>query len=146
MKVVIQRTSNAKCIIDNNEIASIKKGLVLLVGFGEDDENVDLDWYVNKIVNMRIFEDENNKMNLNVKAIGGSILSISQFTLYGNCTKGNRPSFIEALNPDIAKIKYEQFNKKLSEFVPTQIGKFGADMKINFINDGPVTIILEKKV
>lgn len=144
MKIVVQRSLDAKCIIDDKVLSQIDKGLVLLVGFGSEDENVDLDWFVNKIVNMRIFEDENQKMNLSVLDIGGEILSISQFTLYGNCIKGNRPSFIDALNPEIATKLYDQFNEKLNKFVPTKTGEFGADMKIDFTNDGPVTIILEK--
>ncbi len=144
MRVVIQRAKDAKCIIDGKEYSKIDKGLVLLVGLSNDDHDVDLDWYVKKICNMRIFEDEQGKMNLSVLDVGGEILSISQFTLYANCIKGNRPSFIDALAPDIATIKYDEFNQKLSEIVPTQVGVFGADMKIDFVNDGPVTIILEK--
>ncbi len=145
MRVVIQRAKDAKCIIDNKEVGAIDHGLVLLVGFGKDDENVDLDWYVNKICNMRIFEDENNKMNLSVKDVGGEILSISQFTLYANCIKGNRPSFIDALSPDIATALYNEFNEKINQQVTCKTGEFGADMKIDFVNDGPVTIILEKE-
>lgn len=144
MKIVIQRAKDAKCIIDGVEVSKIDKGLVLFVGLGSSDENVDLDWYVKKVANMRIFEDENQKMNLSVLDIGGEILSISQFTLYGNCIKGNRPSFIDALNPDLASKIYDEFNRKLNEIVPTKTGEFGADMKIDFTNDGPVTIILEK--
>lgn len=144
MKIVIQRALDAKCVINNEVFSKIDKGLVLLVGFGAEDANVDLDWFVNKVVNMRIFEDENQKMNLSVLDIGGEIMSISQFTLYGNCIKGNRPSFIDALNPEIATKLYDEFNEKLSKHVSTKTGEFGADMKIDFTNDGPVTIILEK--
>ncbi len=144
MKIVIQRALNARCVIDGVEVSKIDKGLVLLVGLGSEDTDVDLDWYVKKVVNMRIFEDENQKMNLSVLDVGGEILSISQFTLYGNCEKGNRPSFIDALSPDIASKVYDEFNEKLNEIVTTKTGKFGADMKIDFVNDGPVTIILEK--
>ncbi len=144
MKIVIQRAVNAKCVIDGEVVSKIDKGLVLLVGLGKDDTDVDLDWYVKKIANMRIFEDENQKMNLSVADVGGEILSISQFTLYANCIKGNRPSFVDALEPNRAKKTYDEFNQKLNGLVPTHTGEFGADMKIDFINDGPVTIILEK--
>ncbi len=144
MKVVIQRVKDACCIIDGKDYSKIEKGLLLLVGFGKDDADVDLDWYVKKVVNMRIFEDENGKMNLSVKDVGGEILSISQFTLYADCIKGNRPSFINALDPSIATALYNQFNEKLSEAISTKTGIFGADMKIDFVNDGPVTIILER--
>ncbi len=144
MKIVIQRAIDAKCIIDNKVHSQIDKGLVLLVGLSKEDTDVDLDWYVKKVCNMRIFEDEDGKMNLSVLDVGGEILSISQFTLYANCIKGNRPSFIDALSPDIASQKYEEFNDKLSEFVNTKAGVFGADMKIDFVNDGPVTIVIEK--
>ncbi|MFV0423955.1 MAG: D-aminoacyl-tRNA deacylase [Bacilli bacterium] len=144
MKIVIQRAKNAKCIINDKEVSRIDKGLVLLIGFGQNDEDVDLDWYVKKVANMRIFEDENQKMNLSILDIGGEILSISQFTLYGNCEKGNRPSFINALNPETATKLYDEFNRKLNKIVPTKTGEFGADMKIDFTNDGPVTIILDK--
>ncbi len=144
MKVVIQRALDAKCIIDGKVHSQIDKGLVLLVGFGEDDSDVDLDWYVRKIINMRIFEDDNGKLNLSVLDIGGEILSISQFTLYANCIKGNRPSFVEALKPDLAMQKYQEFNQKLAEEIKVKTGIFGEDMKVDFTNDGPVTIVLER--
>lgn len=144
MKIVIQRAKGAKCIIDGKIHSQIDSGLVLLVGLGKDDHDVDLDWYVKKICNMRIFEDDQGKMNLSVCDIGGEILSISQFTLYGNCIKGNRPSFIDALEPELASQKYDELNEKLSKIVTTKTGVFAADMKIDFVNDGPVTIILEK--
>ncbi len=142
MKIVIQRCSSAKCIIDDKVYSEIDKGLVLLVGFGEDDLDVDLDYYVNKICNMRIFEDDMQKMNLSVQDIGGKILSISQFTLYAETKKGNRPSFTKSLDPINAKKLYEEFNEKLNKQVTTLSGVFASDMKIDFINDGPVTIIM----
>lgn len=144
MKIVIQRAKHAKCIIDDKVYSEIDNGLMLLVGFSDEDTDVDLDWYVNKVVNMRIFEDENNKLNLSVLDVGGQILSISQFTLYADCIKGNRPSFIKAMNPEMASNLYDEFNNKLSNIIETKTGVFGAEMHIDFTNDGPVTIILEK--
>lgn len=144
MKVVIQRVNEAKCIIDNEVYSKIPKGLLLLVGFGKDDCESDLDWYVKKIVNMRIFEDKEGKMNLSVLDIDGEILSISQFTLYGDCIKGNRPSFTNSLNPTDATRLFDLFNQKLKDEIKTETGVFAADMKLDFVNDGPVTIILEK--
>ena len=144
MKVVVQRVKNASCIVDGKLISSIDKGLMLLVGFTHTDTLKEVEKMANKIAKLRIFEDENGKMNLSVKDINGSILSISQFTLYANPYEGNRPSFVNAMNPENATILYEEFNKKLEElgFIVGR-GIFGADMKLDILCDGPVTINLE---
>lgn len=144
MKVVVQRVKNASCIVDGKLISSIDKGLMLLVGFTHTDTLKEVEKMANKIAKLRIFEDENGKMNLSVKDINGSILSISQFTLYANPYEGNRPSFVNAMNPENATLLYEEFNKKLEElgFIVGR-GIFGADMKLDILCDGPVTINLE---
>ena len=144
MKVVVQRVKNASCIADGKLISSIDKGLMLLVGFTHTDTLKEVEKMANKIAKLRIFEDENGKMNLSVKDINGSILSISQFTLYANPYEGNRPSFVNAMNPENATLLYEEFNKKLEElgFIVGR-GIFGADMKLDILCDGPVTINLE---
>lgn len=144
MKVVVQRVKNASCIVDGKLISSIDKGLMLLVGFTHTDTLKEVEKMANKIAKLRIFEDENGKMNLSVKNINGSILSISQFTLYANPYEGNRPSFVNAMNPENATLLYEEFNKKLEElgFIVGR-GIFGADMKLDILCDGPVTINLE---
>ena len=144
MKVVVQRSKEARCEVDNKVIGQIDKGMMILVGFTEGDNEEKIDYMVKKILNLRIFDDENGIMNKNILDYNGSILSISQFTLYGDASKGNRPSYIKALDSSKATILYDIFNKKLSEYIKVETGKFGADMKIIFTNDGPVTIILEK--
>lgn len=144
MKVIVQRCEKAKVSVAGKLINEIAKGMMVLVGFTEKDSEKEIDYMVNKIVNLRIFDDENGVMNKSIKDIKGNILSISQFTLYADATKGNRPSYIKALNGEKAIKLYDQFNEKLNNFIPTKIGVFGADMKIDFINDGPVTIVLEK--
>ena len=143
MKVVIQRVKKATVKVDNKLINKIEQGYLLLVGFTHNDTIDQVETYVKKIINLRVFADENNLMNKSILDIKGSILSISQFTLYANTKKGNRPSFIDALNPQDAKHLYEQFNAKLNEYVPTYSGVFGADMQVELLNDGPVTIILD---
>ena len=143
MRVVVQRSKKSKVTIDGKVNGEIDKGYVLLVGFTEGDNEKIIDKMINKIINLRIFEDENEKMNLSINDIGGSILSISQFTLYADCTEGRRPSFAKALNPTDASKLYDIFNKKLSEQIHTETGIFGADMKVEIYNDGPVTIILD---
>ncbi len=143
MKVVIQRVKKATVKVDNKLINQIEQGYLLLVGFTHNDTIDQVETYVKKIINLRVFADENNLMNKSILDIKGSILSISQFTLYANTKKGNRPSFIDALNPQDAKHLYEQFNAKLNEYVPTYSGVFGADMQVELLNDGPVTIILD---
>lgn len=145
MKTVIQRVSGASVKIDGNIVGEIEQGLLVLVGVGPDDTKETADYIAGKIVNMRIFEDENEKMNFSVKDIGGKILVVSQFTLYADCRKGNRPGFGSAAAPAMANELYEYFKAKIEELgVPTQCGQFGADMKVSLVNDGPVTIILEK--
>ena len=144
MRVVVQKVVNASCTVDNKLINEIDKGLMILVGFTNTDTLDEIKYMAKKISNLRIFEDDNNIMNLSVMDVGGSILSISQFTLYGDATKGNRPSYIKALNGDEATKLYELFNQELNNYVKTLPGVFGANMKISLINDGPTTIILEK--
>ena len=144
MKVVVQRCSNAKCIVDNKNINEIDDGLMLLVGFTDNDNKDTIIKMVNKIVNLRIFPDNNGVMNLSILDTKGSILSISQFTLYADTTKGNRPSYIKAMSGAKAKLLYEYFNKCLNEYVPCFGGVFGAHMEISLTNMGPTTIILER--
>ena len=145
MRVVVQRSLNSNVSVDNKIVGSIDKGLVLLVGFTHDDDLSEIDYMVKKIVNLRIFDDENGVMNKSILDICGSILSISQFTLYGDAKKGNRPSYVKALSGDQATIFYDEFNNKLRQYVHVETGIFGADMKVNIINDGPVTILLERE-
>lgn len=145
MKIVIQRVKEASVTIEGQVKGQIQQGLLLLVGVAPEDSQEDVDYAVRKISHMRIFSDENDKMNLSVQDIGGQILSISQFTLYADTKKGNRPAYTGAAKPDKATALYDQFNKQLAEFVPVQTGEFGADMKVSLINDGPVTIILDTK-
>ena len=146
MRVVVQRSKNSKVTIDGKVHGQIDKGYVLLVGFTDGDNEKIIDKMIDKIINLRIFEDENEKMNLSIQDIGGSILSISQFTLYANCKEGRRPSFTDALNPTDASKLYDVFNEKLSKLIHTETGIFGADMKVEIYNDGPVTIILDSDV
>jgi len=143
MKCVVQKVNHSSVTVDGKLINEIGRGLMVLVGFTDTDTIDDLNYCVRKVVNLRVFEDENDVMNLSVIDVGGEILSISQFTLYGDVRKGNRPSYIKALGGDKAKPLYEQFNKMLNEFVPTKDGVFGADMKIDLLNDGPTTIIID---
>mgnify|MGYP004503370773 CR=1 FL=1 len=144
MKVVVQRVSKASVSVDNQVVGSIKEGLMLLVGFTQDDTLKNIDYMVNKVLNLRIFPDEHGVMNKSVMDIGGSILSISQFTLYGDASKGNRPSYVKALKGEEAIKLYEIFNEKLKENVLVETGVFGADMQVELVNMGPTTIILEK--
>lgn len=144
MKVVLQRVASASCTVDNKITGEISKGYLLLVGFTNGDDELTLDKAVKKITNLRIFEDENGKMNLSLKQVDGKILSISQFTLYADTNCGNRPSFINALNPLEAKELYKLFNEKLRSMGFTvEEGIFGAHMDIRLLNDGPCTIIYE---
>ncbi|MCY7161813.1 D-aminoacyl-tRNA deacylase [Streptococcus lutetiensis] len=145
MKVVIQRVKEAQVTIDDELVGDISQGLLLLVGVGPDDEQEDLDYAVRKITNMRIFSDDMGKMNLSVQDIKGSILSVSQFTLFAETKKGNRPAFTGAAKPDKAEKMYLDFNEVLAQFVPVETGVFGADMQVSLVNDGPVTIILDTK-
>ena len=145
MKVVIQRSKESNVVIDNKIFNSIPYGLVILSCFTEGDTLDDINYIVKKIVNLRIFDDENGVMNKSILDIKGSILSISQFTLYAETNKGNRPSYIKALNGQEAIKLYEEFNQLLNKEVPTYPGVFGADMTLNITNDGPITIIIDSK-
>ena len=145
MKIVVQRVKQAQVSIEGQVYSQIKQGLLLLVGVGPEDQPEDLDYAVRKLVNMRIFSDAEGKMNLSVKDIEGEILSISQFTLFADTKKGNRPAFTGAAKPDVAEAFYLEFNQELAKEVPVQTGIFGADMQVELINDGPVTIILDTK-
>lgn len=144
MKIVVQRVKNSSVEVDKKIVGKIDKGLMLLVSFTQSDTEKNIDWMVNKVLNLRIFDDESGIMNKSVLDIGGSILSISQFTLYGDANKGNRPSYINALNGEEAIKLYNLFNEKLKNHIKVETGIFGADMKVSLINDGPVTILLEK--
>lgn len=147
MRLVIQRVSEASVEIERNKVAQIHQGVLILVGIEEEDTIEDIKWLVSKIVNLRIFADANEVMNLSVKDINGEIIVVSQFTLHALTKKGNRPSYIRAAKPEIAIPLYEQFITNLeSEFgKKVQTGKFGADMKVALVNDGPVTIIIDSK-
>ncbi len=144
MRVVVQRSKEACCTVDGKKVGSIAGGLVLLVGFTEQDDASVIDWMVHKVTHLRIFDDENHVMNLSLLDVKKEVLSISQFTLYGDCVKGNRPSYLAALNGEKARLLYDLWNQKLKEVVPASTGQFGADMQITFTNDGPVTILLER--
>lgn len=145
MKIVIQRVKEAAVHIDGNLQGQIEQGLLLLVGVGPEDSQEDMDYAVRKIVNMRLFADEAGKMNLSVQDVAGKILSISQFTLFADTKKGNRPAFTGAAAPSMASAFYDAFNQALSEYVPVEVGIFGADMQVSLVNDGPVTIVLDTK-
>lgn len=146
MKVVIQRSKNANVSVNNEIIGNISHGFVLLVGIETGDSAEDVDYLIRKISHLRIFSDENGDMNRSIHDVEGEILSISQFTLYANTKKGNRPSFIKAARPDQAIPLYESLNEGLKrEGIPVETGKFGEEMKITLENDGPVTIIIDSK-
>lgn len=145
MRVLVQRALSSSVTVDNEVIGRITKGAVLLVGFTEGDNSDTIDYMVNKVLNLRIYDDSNGVMNKSILDVGGSILSVSQFTLYADSKKGNRPSYINAMNGEKAISLYEEFNNKLSRYVPVEIGKFGADMLVDIKNDGPVTIMLERE-
>jgi D-tyrosyl-tRNA(Tyr) deacylase len=144
MKAVIQRVSEASVKVDGNIVGEINTGFMLLIGIDENDERSDADWLVQKILNLRVFGDENDKLNLSIKDINGEILCISQFTLIADYKKGNRPSFIKAAKPDKAIPLFEYFKEELSRSdLRIETGIFGADMKVSLINDGPVTIVMD---
>lgn len=145
MRVLIQRSREASCIVEGKVVGKIDKGLVIFVGFTESDNIDNIKYLVNKIINLRIFDDENGVMNKSILEEGNNqILSISQFTLYADTAKGNRPSYIKALNGNEAIKLYDLFNEELSKCITVKTGIFGADMSINLINNGPVTIWLER--
>lgn len=146
MRVVIQRVSEASVSIDSQVTGQIRNGYMILVGICPEDNQEDIQWLTQKIVNLRVFGDEDGKMNLSISDIKGEILLISQFTLFASTKKGNRPSFIQSAKPEIAIPLYEQFINSLKETgIPVQTGTFGADMKVSLTNDGPVTIIIDSK-
>lgn len=146
MRVLVQRSKNSSVTIDNKVNGSITSGLVLLVGFTDGDTLEDIKYLAKKVVNLRIFDDENGVMNKSLLDVGGQILSISQFTLYADATKGNRPSYIKAMKGDDATKMYDLFNEELASFnIDVQTGIFGADMLVNINNDGPITIWLESR-
>ena len=145
MKIIVQRVKQAQVSIEGQVYSQIKQGLLLLVGVGPEDQLEDLDYAVRKLVNMRIFSDAEGKMNLSVKDIEGEILSISQFTLFADTKKGNRPAFTAAAQPGMAEAFYQDLNRELAKEIPVETGVFGADMQVELINDGPVTIILDTK-
>jgi D-tyrosyl-tRNA(Tyr) deacylase len=147
MKTVIQRVSQSSVTINNEIVAQIQKGLLVLVGIEDADQQEDIQWLSSKIANLRIFADENDIMNLSVKEINGDVIVVSQFTLHASTKKGNRPSYIKASKPDSAVPLYESFVKQMELELgkKVQTGRFGADMKVSLVNDGPVTIIMDTK-
>ena len=144
MKIVVQRVEHAEVEVENKIVGKIGHGLMLLVSFTDTDTEAEIDWMVKKVLNLRIFDDDDGVMNRSVLDIGGEILSISQFTLYGDANKGNRPSYIKALRGEESVKLYDLFNEKLRESIKVETGIFGAEMKVTLLNDGPVTILLEK--
>jgi D-aminoacyl-tRNA deacylase len=146
MKVVVQRSKEAKVTVDGETVGRIERGLVLLVGVTHEDTEEDARYLADKIAGLRIFEDDSGRMNVSVQDIGGQILSISQFTLYGDCRKGKRPNFMAAARPEQADPLYEAFNRRLREHgLPVETGVFGAIMDVDLVNWGPVTLIIESK-
>ncbi len=143
MRIVVQRSLHSRVVVKEKTVGEISSGLVLLVGFTPGDTEKDIDYMVKKVLNLRIFDDEEGVMNKSILEAGGSILSISQFTLYGDAKKGNRPSYIKAMPGKEATEYYDKFNQKLKEQIEVQTGIFGADMKVEITNDGPITILLE---
>ena len=145
MKAVIQRVSSASVTVDGTVVGEISRGLLVLLGVEKGDQQAQADWLAEKIATLRVFEDDNGKMNRSLVDVGGAVLAVSQFTLAGNCAKGRRPSFDTAAPPDIGKLRYEQFVTALRQLqLPVATGIFQADMQVALVNDGPVTFILEK--
>jgi len=146
VKVVVQRVSEARVTVNGIVVGEIGHGLLLLVGIGQEDEETDLAWMADKLAGLRIFEDDGGKMNLSVVEVGGAMLSVSQFTLYGDCRKGRRPNFMGAARPETAEAMYERFNGLLRDRgLTVATGRFGAMMDVALVNDGPVTLILDSK-
>ena len=144
MRAVVQRVSSSKVTVDGEVTGEINKVLLVLLGVTHEDTSKDVDYIIDKVLNLRIFEDENEKMNLSLKDVGGELLVVSQFTLYGDCRKGRRPSFSSAARPEVATKLYEEFIEKArKEGIGTKTGQFGAHMMVDLTNDGPVTILLE---
>ena len=146
MRVVVQRVKHASVTINGTVNGKINNGFLVLLGVQSTDSEQDVDYLVKKVTNLRIFSDENDKMNLSLKDVNGELLIVSQFTLYANCKEGNRPSFVEAAKPDIAIPLYEYFVSECKKIIPVvETGIFGADLKVDLLNDGPVTIIMDSK-
>ena len=146
MRVVVQRVKHASVTINGTVNGKINNGFLVLLGIQSTDSKQDVDYLVKKVTNLRIFSDENDKMNLSLKDVNGELLIVSQFTLYANCKEGNRPSFVEAAKPDVAIPLYEYFVYECKKIIPVvETGIFGADMKVDLLNDGPVTIIMDSK-
>jgi D-tyrosyl-tRNA(Tyr) deacylase len=145
MRALVQRVSKANIEVNEKNISSINKGLLVLLGIQDTDDESDITWLSNKIIKMRIFEDDNGKMNQSIEDIGGELLIVSQFTLYASTKKGNRPSFINAAHPDKALPIYQTFVSECNKQISTQTGKFGAMMQVGLVNDGPVTIWLDSR-
>ncbi len=145
MKLVVMRSKNSSVSVGNETIGKIEHGLMILVGISVDDTLEDVQKLASKVLNLRIFDDEAGVMNKSILDVGGSILSISQFTLLADTKKGNRPSYIKAMKGDQAIVLYNEFNRILSEHVSVETGKFGADMQVSILNDGPITIIMDSK-
>ena len=145
MRIIVQRCDKAEVRVEGKVVGKINYGMMLLVSFTYGDTEKEIDYLVNKVLNLRIFDDENGVMNKSILDINGEILSISQFTLYANTSKGNRPSYIDALKGEESIKLYDMFNEKLKSKIHTETGVFGAEMKVDFINDGPITILLEKE-
>ena len=146
MRVVVQRVKHASVTINGTVNGKINNGFLVLLGIQSTDSEQDVDYLVKKVTNLRIFSDENDKMNLSLKDVNGALLIVSQFTLYANCKEGNRPSFVEAAKPDVAIPLYEYFVSECKKIIPVvETGIFGADMKVDLLNDGPVTIIMDSK-
>lgn len=144
MRAVVQRVSSSKVTVDEAVTGQINKGLLVLLGVTHEDNSSDVDYMIDKVLNLRIFEDENDKMNLSLKDVGGELLVVSQFTLYGDCRKGRRPSFSNAAKPDMANQLYEEFVRRVkAEGITVGTGQFGAHMMVDLTNDGPVTMLLD---
>ncbi len=145
MRILVQRSLESSVVVNNKVVGSIDRGLVLFVGFTHTDTIENINKLVQKVLNLRIFNDEAGAMNKSILDAGGSILSISQFTLYADTHKGNRPSYINAMPGEKSSVLYDKFNENLSKFIHVETGIFGADMKVNIMNDGPTTILLESE-
>ncbi len=145
MRLLVQRSLNSSVSVDDKIVGKIDSGLVVFVGFKTDDKVEDIDYLVNKLVNLRIFDDSDGVMNKSILDVGGKVLSISQFTLYADAKKGNRPSYINSMKQEEASRMYDIFNNKLKEYVDVETGIFRSDMKVSITNDGPVTIMLESR-
>lgn len=145
MKLVVMRSKKSSVTVENETVGKIEQGLMILVGISVDDTLEDVQKLAGKVLNLRIFDDETGVMNKSILDVGGSVLSISQFTLLAETKKGNRPSYIKAMKGEQAIVLYNEFNRILSEHVPVETGKFGADMQVSILNDGPITIIMDSK-